>query len=217
MDLSAFKCLHANICWCALQGVVKKVEADKLTLTDGTELRFGLCIWSTGVGPTPFITSLPCECYCFASCSCIARCMHSSLHVMVACASVQPSRAERQVAKLRMRARVFDDALYCCIACDAVGKTPVGRLAVDGYQRVLAAEETVRSANGKEDQAGTEATQVPQSSCCSWLCYVYSVNGQLGDALQARVLEKSKDVTSNNQNMHAYAVLQVNGLLSMAV
>lgn len=42
-----------------LQGVVRKVEAGSLTLTDGTVIPFGLCIWSTGVGPTPFTLSLP--------------------------------------------------------------------------------------------------------------------------------------------------------------
>eukprot|EP00775_Hariotina_reticulata_P010169 gene10167-10329_t len=41
------------------KGVVKCVEANSLTLTDGTTIPFGLCIWSTGVGPTPFTLSLP--------------------------------------------------------------------------------------------------------------------------------------------------------------
>lgn len=35
------------------------MEATSLTLTDGTRIPFGLCIWSTGVGPTPFTLSLP--------------------------------------------------------------------------------------------------------------------------------------------------------------
>lgn len=42
-----------------VQGVVKCVEPDSLTLTDNTVMPFGLCIWSTGVGPTPFTLSLP--------------------------------------------------------------------------------------------------------------------------------------------------------------
>ncbi|GFH22073.1 pyr_redox_2 domain-containing protein, partial [Haematococcus lacustris] len=41
------------------KGVVKTVTAQEITLTDGSVLPFGLCIWSTGVGPTPFIQSLP--------------------------------------------------------------------------------------------------------------------------------------------------------------
>lgn len=41
------------------RGVVKCVEQDSLTLTDNTVVPFGLCIWSTGVGPTPFTLSLP--------------------------------------------------------------------------------------------------------------------------------------------------------------
>jgi hypothetical protein len=44
---------------CHVQGVVKCVDASSLTLTDGTTIPFGLCIWSTGVGPTPFTLSLP--------------------------------------------------------------------------------------------------------------------------------------------------------------
>ena len=28
-------------------------------LQDGSEIKYGLCIWSTGVGPTPFTLSLP--------------------------------------------------------------------------------------------------------------------------------------------------------------
>jgi NADH:ubiquinone reductase (non-electrogenic) len=38
---------------------VRKVEEGSLTLTDGTTIPFGLCIWSTGVGPTEFTLSLP--------------------------------------------------------------------------------------------------------------------------------------------------------------
>jgi NADH dehydrogenase FAD-containing subunit len=46
-------------CAVPVQGVVKCVEPDSLTLTDNTVMPFGLCIWSTGVGPTPFTLSLP--------------------------------------------------------------------------------------------------------------------------------------------------------------
>lgn len=42
-----------------LQGAAKRVDEGRLTLTDDRTIDFGLCIWSTGVGPTPFITSLP--------------------------------------------------------------------------------------------------------------------------------------------------------------
>lgn len=38
---------------------MKCVEDGCLTLTDNTIIPFGLCIWSTGVGPTPFTLSLP--------------------------------------------------------------------------------------------------------------------------------------------------------------
>lgn len=38
---------------------MRKVEPTSLTLTDGTVIPFGLCIWSTGVGPTAFTLGLP--------------------------------------------------------------------------------------------------------------------------------------------------------------
>lgn len=38
---------------------MKEVKPTQLLLKDGTSLDFGLCIWSTGVGPTQFIESLP--------------------------------------------------------------------------------------------------------------------------------------------------------------
>lgn len=41
------------------KGVVKRVEEGRLTLTDSTVVPFGLCVWSTGVGPTEFTQSLP--------------------------------------------------------------------------------------------------------------------------------------------------------------
>lgn len=53
-------CLHTSTpATLMTQGVVKCVEQDSLTLTDNTVMPFGLCIWSTGVGPTPFTLSLP--------------------------------------------------------------------------------------------------------------------------------------------------------------
>lgn len=41
------------------KGVVKEVRPSEIMLTDGCIIPFGLCIWSTGVGPTPFTKSLP--------------------------------------------------------------------------------------------------------------------------------------------------------------
>ena len=41
------------------QGVVKSIRETELTLSTGEELPYGLCVWSTGVGPTDFTTSLP--------------------------------------------------------------------------------------------------------------------------------------------------------------
>lgn len=41
------------------QGVVKSIREKDLTLSTGEDLPYGLCVWSTGVGPTDFTTSLP--------------------------------------------------------------------------------------------------------------------------------------------------------------
>jgi NADH dehydrogenase FAD-containing subunit len=37
---------------------VKDVKAQKIVLNDGTEVPYGLLVWSTGVGPSPIIQSL---------------------------------------------------------------------------------------------------------------------------------------------------------------
>ncbi|KAK9817823.1 hypothetical protein WJX72_002730 [[Myrmecia] bisecta] len=42
-----------------IKGAVKQVEPAQLTLADGQRLPYGLCVWSTGVGPTEFTTALP--------------------------------------------------------------------------------------------------------------------------------------------------------------
>jgi hypothetical protein len=53
-------CLPAEAQVCrALQGIVHEVRPSQLVLKDGVVLDFGLCVWSTGVGPTAFIESLP--------------------------------------------------------------------------------------------------------------------------------------------------------------
>uniref|UniRef100_A0A0D6R1J1 FAD/NAD(P)-binding domain-containing protein n=1 Tax=Araucaria cunninghamii TaxID=56994 RepID=A0A0D6R1J1_ARACU len=41
-----------------VRGVVKDVQSQKIILNDGTEVPYGLLVWSTGVGPSPFISSL---------------------------------------------------------------------------------------------------------------------------------------------------------------
>ncbi len=42
-----------------LKAVVKEVRKTELELTNGQIIPFGLAVWSTGVGPTPFTLSLP--------------------------------------------------------------------------------------------------------------------------------------------------------------
>ncbi|MCO5611922.1 hypothetical protein L7F22_066181 [Adiantum nelumboides] len=41
-----------------VQGVVKDVQPGKIILSDGSEVPFGLLVWSTGVGPSDFVKSL---------------------------------------------------------------------------------------------------------------------------------------------------------------
>ncbi|XP_039808996.1 internal alternative NAD(P)H-ubiquinone oxidoreductase A2, mitochondrial-like isoform X1 [Panicum virgatum] len=42
-----------------VQGIVKDVQPNKLILDNGEEVPYGLLVWSTGVGPSPFVKSLP--------------------------------------------------------------------------------------------------------------------------------------------------------------
>ena len=41
-----------------MKGVVKDVQPGKLVLSDGSEVPYGLLVWSTGVGPSEFVNSL---------------------------------------------------------------------------------------------------------------------------------------------------------------
>ncbi|GMN50886.1 hypothetical protein TIFTF001_020048 [Ficus carica] len=41
-----------------MRGVVKEVHPKKITLNDGTDVPYGLLVWSTGVGPSEFVKSL---------------------------------------------------------------------------------------------------------------------------------------------------------------
>lgn len=41
-----------------MRGIVKEVQKKKLVLTDGTELNYGLLVWSTGVGASTFVKGL---------------------------------------------------------------------------------------------------------------------------------------------------------------
>ncbi|GFR52047.1 hypothetical protein Agub_g14566, partial [Astrephomene gubernaculifera] len=84
------------------KGVVQELTEREVVLKDGAVLPYGLCIWSTGVGPTPFILSLP-----FA-------------------------------------------------------KTNMGRLAVDGFMRVLAPPVSEGGQGGQQQQAGGQTLQEGQ-------------------------------------------------------
>lgn len=41
-----------------MRGIVKEVKPQRLILDDGTEVPYGLLVWSTGVGPSSFVRSL---------------------------------------------------------------------------------------------------------------------------------------------------------------
>ncbi|GAB2274474.1 Internal alternative NAD(P)H-ubiquinone oxidoreductase A1, mitochondrial [Dionaea muscipula] len=41
-----------------VRGIVKDVQPEKLILTDGAEVPYGLLVWSTGVGASPFVKSI---------------------------------------------------------------------------------------------------------------------------------------------------------------
>uniref|UniRef100_A0A7N0VND7 NADH:ubiquinone reductase (non-electrogenic) n=1 Tax=Kalanchoe fedtschenkoi TaxID=63787 RepID=A0A7N0VND7_KALFE len=41
-----------------MRGVVKEVHPEKIVLSDGTDVGYGLLVWSTGVGPSEFVKSL---------------------------------------------------------------------------------------------------------------------------------------------------------------
>jgi hypothetical protein len=38
--------------------VVKEITAKEAILSNGRTIPFGMCVWSTGVGPTPFTNTL---------------------------------------------------------------------------------------------------------------------------------------------------------------
>jgi NADH:ubiquinone reductase (non-electrogenic) len=41
-----------------VKGIVKEVQQEKIILKDGTEIPYGLLVWSTGVGPSEFVNNL---------------------------------------------------------------------------------------------------------------------------------------------------------------
>lgn len=41
-----------------VRGIVKDVQADKIILSDDTDIPYGVLVWSTGVGPSPFVNAL---------------------------------------------------------------------------------------------------------------------------------------------------------------
>lgn len=40
------------------RGIVKEVHSKKIVLNDGTDVPYGLLVWSTGVGPSEFVKSI---------------------------------------------------------------------------------------------------------------------------------------------------------------
>ncbi|KAG9140425.1 hypothetical protein Leryth_022944 [Lithospermum erythrorhizon] len=59
VGLRQYASKHLNKCGVRLvRGIVKEVQAKKIILSDGSEVPYGLLVWSTGVGPSDFIKSL---------------------------------------------------------------------------------------------------------------------------------------------------------------
>lgn len=51
-----FFCHQSGICF--VRGIVREVQKERIVLSDGTEVPFGILVWSTGVGPSEFVESL---------------------------------------------------------------------------------------------------------------------------------------------------------------
>ncbi|KAG8385612.1 hypothetical protein BUALT_Bualt03G0063200 [Buddleja alternifolia] len=59
VGLRQYATKHLTKCGVRLvRGVVKEVHADKIVLSDGSHVPYGLLVWSTGVGPSEFVKSL---------------------------------------------------------------------------------------------------------------------------------------------------------------
>ncbi|XP_023543508.1 internal alternative NAD(P)H-ubiquinone oxidoreductase A1, mitochondrial-like [Cucurbita pepo subsp. pepo] len=57
--LQTYATKHLTKCGVRLmRGVVKEVLPEKIVLSDGTDVPYGLLVWSTGVGPSEFVKSL---------------------------------------------------------------------------------------------------------------------------------------------------------------
>lgn len=57
LDLFIFHCFSQSGVQ-LVRGIVKDVKSQKLILNDGTEVPYGLLVWSTGVGPSSLVNSL---------------------------------------------------------------------------------------------------------------------------------------------------------------
>ncbi|KAL3740233.1 hypothetical protein ACJRO7_021504 [Eucalyptus globulus] len=86
------------------RGVVKEVHAKKIVLSDGTDVPYGLLVWSTGVGPLEFIKSLDLPKspgylqwkMCFESGDCAGFLEQTERPVLLALAQVQSPFIERE-------------------------------------------------------------------------------------------------------------------------
>lgn len=59
VGLRQYATKHLRKCGVRLvRGVVKEVHAKKIVLSDGSDVPYGLLVWSTGVGPSEFVKSL---------------------------------------------------------------------------------------------------------------------------------------------------------------
>ncbi|KAF6158872.1 hypothetical protein GIB67_021903 [Kingdonia uniflora] len=59
IGLRQYATKHLTKCGVHLKkGIVKEVHPKKIVLTDGTDVPYGLLVWSTGVGHSDFVKSL---------------------------------------------------------------------------------------------------------------------------------------------------------------
>eukprot|EP00891_Asterochloris_glomerata_P000602 jgi/Astpho2/602/fgenesh1_pg.00013_%23_29_t len=146
-----------------VQGMVKEVHPKHCKLTNGEEMDFGLAVWSTGVGPTKFTTSLN-----FAKTAKGRIAVDSSLRVLQAArspgAEEQPRRPEDVETDGRSETREPGEAapeqltpvsrIYALGDCCANPDKPLPALAqVAEQQGAYLAKELNKLAQGKSQAA----------------------------------------------------------------
>jgi NADH:ubiquinone reductase (non-electrogenic) len=92
-----------------VKGIVKQVRPGEIELTSGAVVPFGLCVWSTGVGPTPFTLSLP-----FAKTSKGRLAIDERLRVLAAPPSSSSSSSGSETEKGQEQQQQQEQSLDAC-------------------------------------------------------------------------------------------------------